>query len=257
MSGALPPMTGAARGALPSRVQSGARALASALARPRALFDSNAGTWLHTRRSRVCVVLGVMAGFTWLALQQSVGSAELRLEPEISPVPVAPARCRAHGEQALAQARLLEQLASASWERVPFEPRESPRAVEHIAEAEACYAQARDRTGRLRTAAAYYHYSADLERRFARARLLLRMAMRADEKRERARHTDGSPGPARALSRLVAELLALLERAPPSARAYRTELQRLARRVGGAGHETQTRRETPVNRDHTQPERTP
>lgn len=212
---------------------------------------------LQTRRSRLFVVLGVMAVCTWLALQQSVSSAELPLEPELSPVPVAPTRCRAQGDQALAQARLFEQLASASWERVPFAPRESPRAVEHIAQAEACYAEAHDRTGRLRTAAAYYRYSADLERRFARARSLLRMAVRADEKREREQPTDGRPSAAHALSRQVADLLALLERAPPSARAYRTELQRLARRVEGARDQTPPRREAPLTRDRTQPEGTP
>lgn len=245
MSAELPQLTRAHSAASPRGVQGAVRAL---LRDVRALRDR--------RRSRVLVVALVVSASAGLARQQSVSTADLPLDNEISPTPVAPVRCRAQGEQALAQARLLEQLASASWERVPFEPRESPRAVVQVAEAEACFAAARDRTGRLRTAALFYRYSADLERRFARARLLLRIALRSveghkDEPLDRGHHA------ASQIPRQIAALLALLERAPSEAQAYRSELQRLAGRFHSEWPETDNPMEAPVIHVRPQPRSAP
>jgi hypothetical protein len=212
---------------------------------------------LDMRVLRWLAAAGVVSAFMWLALQHSARTAELSMETEISAVPATPRRCRAHGDQARAQASLLEQLAAASWERVPFEPAESPRAVAQIAEAEVCFAAAHDRAGRLRSAALYYRYSADLERRFARARLLLRIAVRAEERRARDPRSGVQLAPSDAVARQVAMLLALLERAPPSALGYRVELERLARRQRVEQPATLTRMESPVNRDRTQLARTP
>jgi hypothetical protein len=211
---------------------------------------------LDTRRARALAALGVVSSFAWLALQQSAHSADVHVELEISALPSAPARCRAQADQAHAHARLLEQLASAAWERVPFDPHESPRAVAQVAEAEVCFAAAHDRVGRTRSAGLRSRYAADLERRVAHARLLLRVAMRDEELRARAPSTQGVPLPSRRVSGQVSTLLALLERAQPEAQAYRAELEQLARRYS-AEPQPATGTKTALGHGRTQPGRTP
>jgi hypothetical protein len=160
-----------------------------------------------------------------LALRESASEPAPELEPEVSPLPVLPHGCRAQGADALAQASALEQVAKARWERVPFALREAPRAIVQLAEAESCFLAANDRVGRMRSAATRRIYENELARRFARARLLLRVAMRAGARHPQQRRDAQLLG----IQTQVARLLALLDRAPPSAAAYRAELEQLAR----------------------------
>jgi hypothetical protein len=174
---------------------------------------------------RVLLVgLLVLAG-AWLALDEGQAELALASEEEVSPLPEHEPRCRLAGAEALAHARSVEQMATARWERVPFALREAPRAVEQMAEAQACYEAGGDRDGRMRSAARQRAYEAEVLRRFARARLLLRAAsMPVRESSGAARDEDGREERAR---RQVATLLALLERAPEGAQAFRQELMRL------------------------------
>lgn len=138
-----------------------------------------------------------------------------QLEEEIDPLPQLPARCRLAGGEALAHARSLEKTARARWERVPFAVEEAPRALLQIAEAELCYGVL-DRAGRLRAAAQRSEFAAETVRRFARARLLLRVAVR-EQRLDHAR-------------KQLAVLRALLStRGTPAARAFRDELEQLDR----------------------------
>jgi hypothetical protein len=191
----------------------------------------------------VLVTALVVLACAWLALAPDVHPAQPPVELEISPLPSGNTGCRPRGSDALEHARSLEQVAAARWERVPFALHEAPRAVAQIAEAEACFAAANDRSGRARAAAVRRSYAAELERRFVRARLLLRAALRQDGTPERvwpatfvrARAERLAPAShelreSAAIAReQVAILLALLDRAPPSALAFRAELEQLAR----------------------------
>jgi hypothetical protein len=141
-------------------------------------------------------------------------AAAEREERDVSPIPQMPTRCRLSGHEAVAHARSLEHMAAARWERVPFALEEAPRALLQVSEAELCYA-AYDRVGRLRAAAKRNEYEAEIARRFSRARLLLRVAMR-NERLDRARQQ-------------IAVLRALLSRARDEAHAYRNELEQLDR----------------------------
>jgi len=187
--------------------------------------------WRATAPSRVLAAALVVLASAWLALAREVHSGVASVEPEISPLPAGVGGCRPRGKEALEHARALEQVAAARWERVPFALHEAPRAVAQIAEAEACFAAANDRTGRTRAAATRRSYAAELERRFARARLLLRAALREDDATKRASRAAAlrSNEPAAVARQQLAILLALLERAAPGARAYRDELEQLAR----------------------------
>jgi hypothetical protein len=133
---------------------------------------------------------------------------------DVSPLPRLPSRCRLSGAEALAHARALEQMATARWERVPFAIEEAPRALLQVAEAELCYGVL-DRAGRLRTTAKRAEYEAEIGRRFARARLLLRVALR-DQRLDRAR-------------KQIAVLRALLSRAVDEGLTYRAQLEQLDR----------------------------
>jgi len=200
--------------------------------------------WLDTSWSRVLATALVVLACAWLALARDVHPAQPLLEPEISPLPSGSAGCRPRGSDALEHAHTLEQVAAARWERVPFALHEAPRAVAQIAEAEACFAAANDRSGRTRAAAARRSYAAELERRFLRARLLLRAALRQQGtpehawpasffrwRAERLAPASHAPRASAAIAReQVTILLALLDRAPPSALPYRAELEQLARR---------------------------
>lgn len=138
-----------------------------------------------------------------------------QLEEEIDPLPALPARCRLSGGEALSHARALEKTARARWERVPFAVEEAPRALLQMAESELCYGVL-DRAGRLRSAAQRSDYAAEIVRRFARARLLLRVAVR-EQRPDRAR-------------KQLAVLRALLStRATPAVQAFRAELEQLDR----------------------------
>ena len=203
----------------------------------------------RTRRvvvaQRGTVAAAVVLAFVGLALRGDAQQASARLDDQVVPLLTAHVPCRLSGGEAVAHAASLEQLATARWARVPFALREAPRAALQMAEAEACYAAANERVGRQRSAAARRAYGAEMQRRFARARLLLRTHLA----RSRAEEARGAPFGSRfaragaplasALGRAaarsdaqlqVATLLALLERAPPSAEPYRRELARLARR---------------------------
>lgn len=198
---------------------------------------------------RVVVGMLVVLGFIWLALRDPIHAELAPLDAEVTPLPEARPSCRLTGSEALANARTLEQMAMARWERVPFALREAPRAVLQMAEAEACFEVAGDRGGRMRSAAKRRSYASEVERRFAHARLLLRAATRARPAQQTDRTEQAEQADARA-SRQVATLLALLERAPPSAQPYRAELTQLQRRYAAAAAElhshAQARASTPT-----------
>jgi len=168
------------------------------------------------RRAQLLLVVGLGAlGALYAFVLGDAAVTESQLgEPELTALPRAPTACRFAGDEALAHARTLERAASAHWERVPFALEEAPRAYLQMSEAELCYGVA-DRPARLRTAAKRREYEAEIERRFARARLLLSVAQR-EQQLERAR-------------KQIAALRALLERAPEEVRALRAELEQLDR----------------------------
>lgn len=166
---------------------------------------------------REWLVIAAVVGLACLcaaALDVGVHGAGEALETPVSPLPALSVRCRFAGAEALLHARALEQMARARWERVPFAIEEAPRAYLQMGEAELCYG-VRDRAGRLRAAATRREYQQEIERSFARARLLLRVALR-DERLDQARQH-------------IATLTALLERAPDASQAFRAELQQLDR----------------------------
>lgn len=169
---------------------------------------------LATREWLVIAAVVVLASLCAAALDLGEDAAREGVEMPVSPLPALSARCRFVGAEALAHARALEQMASARWERVPFATEEAPRAYLQMGEAELCYG-ARDRAGRLRAAAKRREYEQDIEQSFARARLLLRVALR-EERLDRARQH-------------IATLTALLERAPETSQPFRAELQQLDR----------------------------
>ena len=190
---------------------------------------------------RVAVASAVVLAFVWLALHGDTQKVSERLDDQVAPLPGADVPCRLVGNEAHAHAASLEQLATARWERVPFALREAPRAALQMAEAEACYAAANDREGRLRSAAARRAYGAEVERRFARARLLLRVSLARPHAGRAVVHASPSsltrasvPSDAQLQ---VATLLALLERAPPRAESYRHELTRLSLRFAAEASE--------------------
>lgn len=178
--------------------------------------------------ARALVVVVVMLGSAMLALQAARPQAVAADEPDISPLPAASPVCRVQGEQARAEARAREQVAHARWERVPFAQREAPHAIAMIAEAESCYAAGGDRAARMRVAAVRRSFERELERRFTRARLALRNTLR-ERPHERARSDAQSRERAASAARMYRALRDLLDRAQPSAFAYRDELERLAR----------------------------
>jgi hypothetical protein len=196
----------------------------------------------------------VVLACAWLALAHDVRPVAPRVERQISPLPSGATSCRPRGREALEHARSLEQVAAARWERVPFALHEAPRAVAQIAEAEACFAAANDERGRTRAAATRRSYAAELERRFVRARLLLRAALRASDATERGfpacffrsrkEPRPCTPRESVAVAReQVAILLALLDRASPSALPYRAELEQLARHYAAESPKGAPRRE--------------
>lgn len=165
-------------------------------------------------RAKWLVVLGVLGAAAWLGLAADEGVVPSTEDAfgEIDPRPSVPESCRLHGDEAVTHARALEQAASARWERVPFALDEAPRALLQMSEAELCYG-ALNREGRVRSANKRREYETEIERRFARARLALRVAARAGQ-HARAR-------------KQIAILRALSSRAPDGVRAYRAELERL------------------------------
>jgi hypothetical protein len=167
-------------------------------------------TWL--------VASGTALGLALALLFASNFASEVvaeQLEEEIDPLPPPPASCRLTGAEALSHARSLEKTARARWERVPFAVEEAPRALLQMAESELCYGVL-DRAGRLRSAAQRSEYAAEIVRRFARARLLLRVAVR-EQRPDRAR-------------KQLAVLRALLStRASQPVQAFRAELEQLDR----------------------------
>ncbi|MDB4977544.1 MAG: hypothetical protein JWN48_5885 [Myxococcaceae bacterium] len=199
--------------------------------RMRGQLSSTAGSPVRPRRAslaRLLVVAAVVLACSGLALR-----AQPTASPPSSPgrpeqptaLPALAASCRLRGDEAVAHASSLEQVARARWQRVPFALGEAPRAAAQMAEAEACYEAARDREGRMRSGAAKRAYEAELQRRFSHASLLLRAT-------HGARGTDD-----RTAQHQVESLLALLERAPASADSYRRELTRLARSYAASSAE--------------------
>jgi hypothetical protein len=177
---------------------------------------------------RVTVLALVLLAAALLALRHDDAAVDGARELEVSPLPTALAACSVQGPQALAHAQRLEQVARLRWERVPLSPSEAPRAVTQLAEAEVCFSAARDRTGHTRVGSTRRAYEAELVQRFARARLLLRMATR--EPGTVARHERADAARSRSAERQLTTLLALLEQAPPSAWAYRDQLVQLSHR---------------------------
>ncbi|MDB4987209.1 MAG: hypothetical protein JWN04_2387 [Myxococcaceae bacterium] len=176
---------------------------------------------------KLLVVVSVGLTCVLAAVHQSPRVSPSQLADEVTPLPELVAGCRLQGEQARAHASALEQSAHARWQRVPFELREAPRALLEVGEAVACYAAAGDRAGRLRSAAVRHVYEAEVERRFARARLRLLALSRRSVAHHRAPQQD-------AQARYeVATLLALLDHAPSRAEPLRRELLQLERSYAG------------------------
>jgi hypothetical protein len=208
-------------------------------------------------RLRVFVATGVVLAFAALALRSSAHTGRVDVEHELIVTHGVLAVCRAHRAQAGAHARLLEQQASASSERVPFDARESPRSVALMAEAEACFAAAQDRSGRTRAAGLRARYAADLERRVALTRLRLRVAMRSLDVPVSEPGTRGDGAGSSQIAREAATLLALLERAPRSVQPYRAELTQLVRRHAVERSPLRPRSERLIMQHRTDPARTP
>lgn len=169
------------------------------------------------RRGVVLVMLASLSAFVLVAVRER--DAHVRLselaQEEIDPAPALPTRCALPSYEARAHATALEQVATARWERVPFAPEEAPRALSQMAEAELCYG-ALDRGARMRTRGRKRAYAAELTRRFQRARLLLRVALRE--------------GRLEAARQQIAVQLALLSRAAAArSQHYRARLAQLDR----------------------------
>jgi hypothetical protein len=164
---------------------------------------------------RAFVAAAVVIGFVLLALHRREPTADSSLEQAIEPLATSARGCVLRGADALANARALERVAAGRWERVAFALEEAPQAAMQMAEAAACYAAAHDREARVRAEGLASIYAAEVERRFVRARLLLRVAIR-EQRADRVRAQ-------------VATLLALLASAPPGALAFRRELEQVAR----------------------------
>jgi hypothetical protein len=137
---------------------------------------------------------------------------ELDLE---SPLPSDRPGCRLRAEAALTRARVLEGLADASWERLPFDSAEAPEAVLQAAEAQSCYQAGHEREAARRVSAKGEVYAAELRRRWSRAKLLFALARRG--------------GDALAQQREIKTLLALSRRAGAAAEPYRAWLEHMER----------------------------
>jgi hypothetical protein len=161
------------------------------------------------------LALGCAFALAWLwsgarparAPKEHLALAQLLLDTQ--------APCALDARAASVRARELERQADASWERLPFDAGEAPRAVLQAAEAERCHRVAGDREGGRRAAFKRHLYESDLKRRWARTQLLLELARRR--------------GDAAALQREVATQLALSSRAGEPGRAYRAWLEQLDR----------------------------
>lgn len=162
----------------------------------------------------LCAAL-IVAGFVLLAMCSESEPEEAQAEERYDPLPEAARRCPTARAEAAVHARTLEQSALARWERTPFALQEAPRAVQLLSEAEVCYGAAHARAERLRVASSRAKLESEILRRYTRARLLLRMAMRS--------------GRAELAREQVAALLALLSRAPAQTAPLRSELEQLAR----------------------------
>ena len=130
-----------------------------------------------------------------------------------SPLSVDPAVCQVSRAAALTHARTLEELSDASWERIPFDLREAPRAVARSGEAEGCFRVVGDREAAQRVALKRRTYEADLRRRWSRAKLKLALARR---------HQDAA-----AVRREIGALLSLSSQAGDEAKPYRAYLEEL------------------------------
>ncbi len=118
--------------------------------------------------------------------------------------------CALAGEQARNRAFEAERAARARWERVPYAVSEGPSAVLHLSEAVQCFRTSGDRESRARVEHDLTVWKRDLERVYARSRLSLTLARRAND--------------AHASAKEAKTLLALLVKAGPGADPYRAYL---------------------------------
>lgn len=126
--------------------------------------------------------------------------------------------CGRSRENALPHALDLERMADAHWERVPFSRADAPRAVMEMGEAESCFNLVGERTGRLRAQAKRRVFVQEVERRFARARLNLDVAVRLNQP-ERAQHEAN-------------EIVALLKHSEDA--SYRESIRRLSQQYAAS-----------------------
>ena len=140
---------------------------------------------------------------------------DLTVEHAVPPLFAAEPQCALSGERARARASEAERAARARWERVPYAVGDGPSAVRELGEAVQCFRAAGDREGRARAEADLTLWKRELERIYARSRLNLTLALRADN--------------AQASAVEAKALLSLLAKSGKSADSYRTFLQGVER----------------------------
>jgi len=128
------------------------------------------------------------------------------------------ASCAVSGEQAHLRAEQTERDARARWERAPYAAGDATLAVLALEEAGECFRVSGDRTGRARMEKDLFAWRRELERVYARARLRLTLALRAERFDEAVSEAQ--------------KVRMLLAKAGPAAdpyRAYLTSVERSAR----------------------------